>query len=580
MSWFLGGIGNFKEDLFTDIQRQVPAHLFKIFSGDMFLIAGGIPNTCKFEISNHALNKKNWLQVGAGITREHPQKFLSNSDWQNIVDNNSEADLTIDGHYVLASWNKDKIFIVTDRIGLRDFYFCKDEHGNIFFSTRIDWLARFVNTEIDFKEFGSRWLLFNQISTRSILKNINRVTGGNVLIIDRHKKNAELKKNNWLPALSGTNYSEHNFYEDLKSLITFPMLDYKLSLSLSGGLDSRVILSYLLNQKGNWDTHSFGSEKHPDFIIAKRIADDFKINHVHLDSPEQSSEEFFNELLDYSGITVINTSASSLMQLGHYKLLQNSQDIIIDGCPGEIWRRQFFNRLSYFGKKYILKRDFKNIIKLIAYHKADIFNDDVNEIMHNGSEEQLEEIFEILPAPEIIGVENWIDLFAIKTRYPNYFLHEQVRTDSIVLTYMPFTQISMLEKLLLMKYSLKKNARLFWNIISQNAPSLKTYPLVKGTIVHPFYLTPLQTRLWSLAAKKFKRKITEENYRTLTLKKLSNVINDFANSKNAFKNSYYNERKLNNLFQSYNINEKSAYEIDWWLTFEMFNKNINMKKYQ
>jgi hypothetical protein len=578
MSWFLGGIGNFNEDLFTDIQRLAPAHLFNIFSGEMFLIAGGIPNTFKYEINNHIINKKNWLQVGAGITREYPKKFLSNSDWQNIVDNNFEENVNIDGHYVLASWDNNKLIITTDRIGLRDFYFCKDEQGNIFFSTRIDWLARFVNTEIDFKEFGSRWLLFNQISIKSILKNITRVAGGNVLIIDRIQKKIDLKINSWLPKLSGVDYSEENFYEDLKSLISFPMRDNKLSLSLSGGLDSRVIFSYLVNQEGNWDAHSFGSEKHPDFIIAKRIADDFKINHVHLDSPEQSSEEFLAELREYSSATVINTAASSLMQLGHYKLLQNSPEIIIDGCPGEIWRRQFFNRLSYFGKKFILNRDFKNIIKLITYHKADIFNDDVNELMLKGSEEQLKEIFEILPTPEIIGVENWIDIFAIKTRYPNYFLHEQARTDSIVLTYMPFTQISILENLLLMKYSLKKNARLLRKIISRNAPSLKKHPLVKGNIVHPFILTPLQTRLWSLAAKKLQRKIAEDNYRALTLKKLSDVINDFANSKSILKNSHYDERKLRNLFQSFNSNENAAYEIDWWLSLEMFNQQINLKK--
>ena len=545
-------------------------------SDSMFLFAGGIPNTCKFKLDD-SHQKNNWLQVGIGISQKSPRRFLSNDDWNQIVTNGDEEKIELAGHYVLLSWNLNRIIFVTDKLGLRDFYYCNDARGNIFFSTRIDWLARLIPAEINFKEFGSRWLLFNQISSQSVLKSIHRIVSGSILSIERKTKQILQKDFNWLPRISTDIFSVQEFSTELEDLITFSIKDNKLSLSLSGGLDSRVILSYLLKYKGSWDTHSFGSAEHPDFIVAKKMANDLGIIHRHIEAPPTSIDEFIITLKDYIGQTIINTSASSLLQLGNYKLLQDSPEIIIDGCLGELWRRQFFNRLSFFGQKYILRRDYKNIAKLISLHRADIFNEDINRMMYKGCEEQISKIYELLPAPETIGVNNWIDLFAIKTRFPNYFLHEQSRTDSIVLSYMPFTQLTILNKLLSLDYSLKTNARMLKRIISSNAPVLKKYPLVKGNIQHPYLMNSFQTRIWSGILKFTKRNKQKISATDSIIKDLSIFLNDSAHSKSIKENDIYDYEKLKSLLTSLNggnINQQDIGELDWWLSFELFRQQI------
>ncbi|MBA4406231.1 hypothetical protein C0389_03055 [bacterium] len=577
MSWFLGGIGNFNEEFLSTIKHLTPTPLIQSLSDSMFLIAGGIPNTCKFKLDD-TTHVKNWLQVGIGISQGSPHKFLSTDDWNRIVSNDTEDRVELDGHYVLLSWNLDRIIFVTDKLGLRDFYYCTDAKGNIFFSTRIDWLAKLIPTQIDFEEFGGKWLLFTQISSGSILKNIHRVVSGSSLSISRKTKQVLHKDFNWLPSISAKTYSEKEFSDELEDLITFPMRENKLSLSLSGGLDSRVILSYLIRHKENWDTHSFGSVEHPDFIVAKKMATDLGIVHRHIEAPPISIDEFIATLKDYVGQTVINTAASSLLQLGNYKLLQDSREIIIDGGFGELWRRQYLNRLSFFGQKYILRRDYKNIVKLISLHRADIFNEDINRKMRTGCEEQISKIFELLPSPETIGVNNWIDLFAIKTRLPNYFLHEQSRTDSIVLSYMPFTQLSILNKLFSLDSSLKTNAKMLKRIIGANAPLLKKFPLVKGDIQHPYLMNSFQTRILTRVLKFTNRNKTKNWFDLSVIKNLSTMLSDTLHSKSVTENNIYDSKKLKTMFDSIsgeNNEQRSVGELDWWLAFEMFRRQIN-----
>ena len=63
---------------------------------------------------------------------------------------------------------------------LNTLYACEPGH----FSTNVVWLSKLINLEKDFNEFSSRWLLFNQISDKSIFKGIHRIVAGKKVIIN------------------------------------------------------------------------------------------------------------------------------------------------------------------------------------------------------------------------------------------------------------------------------------------------------------------------------------------------------------------------------------------------------------
>ncbi len=583
MSWFLGGIGRFSKEFISAIQPSDSIPLLNYSSEKLFLFAGGNPSTCKFKIYPESETQKSWLSVGIGISRPPQRNFLSESDWDSLVDNNEEEKTNIDGHYVLASWNEEKMLFVTDRIGLRDFYYRIDEEENILFSARIDWLAKLKPTAIDFKEFGSRWLLFNQISSKSILENIERVVGGSSLAMDRKTKKVTLKENKWLPDARSLNVSTLHYADELSGLISFPLGSQKLSLSLSGGLDSRVLFSFLIQDKNyNWDAHTFGETKHPDSIMAKKICGDFGICHKQIYVPFFSADQFIKEFREYSAQTVVNNSAFSFMQLRNYKELEGSGKILIDGGFGEIWRREYFNRLLFRGSKFILNQDAKKILPHLMTHRADFFSEDIKRAMIAGSEEQLEKMFVQLPAPEQIGLENWIDMFAIKTRITNYYSHEQSVLDSIVISYMPFLQPSLLENLFVIPLVQRKNGKLFKDIIKSNAEQLAMYPLVKGRMYQPFWMSTFHSRAWNLIREKMSRKAQNDEAVKLFFKKMFPYIYDVVNSRSVKECSYYDYKKVAALVENL---RKEKYEsgllneLDWWFAFEMFRQQIDCPNY-
>lgn len=577
MSWFLGGIGHFNQEFLSTIKQITPSPLMQTASDSMFLFAGGIPNTCKFKLDD-SLRGKNWLQVGIGIFQKSPKRFLSNDDWNQIVANGEEEKMELDGHYVLLSWDLDRILFVTDKLGLRDFYYCSDARGNIFFSTRIDWLARLIPTEINFKEFGSRWLLFNQISQNSVLKNITRVIGGQSIKIDRKANKAFFTENNFSTSARHLDYQPNSFVDQLSELISFPLAANKISLSFSGGLDSRLLFSYLLgNKKRNWDAHTFGDENHPDAVIAKRICNDFDIPHRQIEIPQPSSDRFILELKDYVGQTVVNNCASSFLQLRNYYGLECGNQIVIDGGFGEIWRREFFNRLLFLGSKFILNGDIEKIIPHLRLHRADIFSEEVKRIMLEGSKKQLEIIFSELPLPDQIGLENWIDLFAAKTRIQNYYSHEQSRLDLILTSYMPFLQPSILDELSATPVSQRKNGKLFRMLIKKNAENLVKYSLVKGQMVVPFWMNTLQSRVWNLIRKKILRKSDDLGRRRKLFIDMTPLILDIFSSTSVKECNFYDHKKITTLIENLykgNYDERILNELDWWLSFELFRQQI------
>lgn len=542
--------------------------LFEYSSKNIRVFAGGNKNNLFFNASSKQNEKQGWIVSGIGLKSNGVgSTIFKKEDWSEHLDilNN------IDGHFVAAKWNEERIVFESDPLGLRDIY-VSESKSNIIFTTRVDWLAKCHKLEINFNEFGSRWLLFNQITNNSVFQGVERIVSGKKATIALNGYDIKYYNSNWLPDEQSQNIDVRSYSKNLKSLI---FIDDKQSLGLSGGMDSRVILSYLLEGNSSWDTFTFGNPKHPDSLISQSLVTDYNIKHKQYQAGLPTTENLISKIRDYSIQTIVNNGASAIYQSLNYSSMSNQHSILIDGCLGEIWRREFFYRLYFNGKKSILNKDAKSIIPNISLPHADIFTEEINNLMMNGIEDQLHYWFENLPPIEKIGVENWIDLFALKTRMPNYFSHEQTIIDDVVTSIMPFAQMSLIKNLFNVPISLRKNSSMLRNLININSPSLKKYPLVKGSSTHPYYFNSLQSRILNQFRKKFNRNTYKDNSREQLLNILKPYILDVTSSA-SFKNSeMYDHKKVKNIIERYyNGNLNYGYTLDWWLSFELFRQNL------
>ena len=577
MSWIIGYIGNCSDSSIKKIETFAENKLVEYRENNFVVFAGGNAKTCLHLINNLANEK--FISVGIGIkVDDNKTSFMKANDWK-IISNSSIA-RKLGGHFINVRWNKNEIKIYTDALGLRDIYYIKVAKDQIIFSTRGDWLSRIIQAEINFKEFGSRWLLFNQLSAKSIFNNIVRINSGTSILINRLDFSLSIDKFNWLPNHDKNVISIVDYSRQLDELITFPFTtNQKVSLSLSGGMDSRLILSYLLNNGDkNWYSHTFGDYYHPDSIVAQRITSNWGIEHEKINMELPTADVFLSELTEYVSLTNVNNAVSGYLQLRNYKNLIDRNEVIVDGGFGEIWRREFFNRLLIRGRKELVDRNIEGMIPYLRVHHANIFAEEIQKAFLTGCKEQLEDIISVLPKAESIGVENWIDLFSIKTRLLNYYSSAQIHLDSWVFSYMPFIQPSILKKLFSIPLAQRKNGKMFREIIKQNFKPLVKYPLAKGQFTHPFFLSTIQARIWNTAYTKLKLKMYNDRGTANLLNALLPYIQDTITSSSVKECSYYDYSKLLRL--SNNLTKGTAtdfdlYELDWWLAFELFRQGIN-----
>ena len=564
MSWILGYFGN--RDRLQLSSPETPLHTFQ--DPNLILFVGGNTETIFYKAD--FLKAGCWAVAGIGLQNSGDEFFiLNNTDWNSYLIPEKINLGSVNGHFVAVKYANDELKFFTDELGLREIYIVELSEG-FGFSTRIDWLKYFINPELDLNEFGSRWLLQNQISRGSIVKNVKRLVCTNATI---RNNTLSIEQNLWQPDFEIPG-SREIFDATLKKLLSVD--GRKISLSLSGGLDSRFLLSYLAIKNSNlWETHTFGDPNHPDSKIASELLSGLKLKHETIDDELPLKDKLIELIKSYAFQSIVTNPISSILNLRFYDRLAGQNKIIIDGGFGEIWRREFANRLLLIGRKALLNKDSKAVAGFLRYNRADIFSDEVLVEMEKGMIEQLNNLFEEMPEANQITPSKWIDLFSIRSRLTNYYAPEQARIDQYVLSFMPLVQKDMLKLLFGFNNADKKNGKLFKELIRQNSIQLTKHLLVKGSIVHPFNSSSLSARLHSriknLFSINYQSKQPDELFNSL-----KEFINDLIRSSVVRNCDLYDQRKVERIANDFSRNEMGFnFEMDWFLSFELFRQGIS-----
>lgn len=570
MSWIFGFVS--KNSFHTkNISELHPQPIATVTSSKYYIAIGGNNHTLFYEKADPIIN---YFVCGSPISKS-ATKFLDKSDWSKILNDKPDELKSLNGHFCGVLTKNGIITLFTDRLGLREFNIYETGNG-WYFSSRLDFILKLRSFEIDFNEFGSRWRLINQLSNKSIVKNIHRLNCGAKAIISQNQ--LEIIENNWLPS-KGETISVNDFNDKLKNLTLLGTCNNsKISLSLSGGMDSRVILSLLLNSNyENWDCHTFRTEDKMDINIAEKILRDFNIQHKLFSDNIDRQNNIVPELFDYIGSAYLTDSGFTSRKLMHYKSLPQNE-IIIDGGFGEIWRGEFLTRLYHFGKKDLENKNYENISKYLINHRANIFSEECNSLMERGIVDQIEKLVANLPSINEIGLGNWLDLFSLKTRLVNYYAPEQARIDNFVTAYMPFVQFIIVKDLLNLPIEKRKNNRLFKSIIKLNYSKLSKYRLAKGNISYPFYFTPLMKRASSLIHSKISNN-KEWGELDSFLFKMKEFTMDSLLSNSTKEYSPYDYGRIYKKVTSYYNGEKENKQfVNWFLTFEIFRQILDTKQ--
>jgi hypothetical protein len=579
MSWIFGIISErLSPEQIQSIVALHPKPLHTIQTDQIYLAAGGISTTCLSGLHS-SVDKpvhSGWMLVGLGIIRqENSCKFLAPTDWQTILTAPQPLLDNLDGHFVIVKWQPGQITCFADQLGLRSLYLAETRIG-IVISTRLDWITRLLNScEIDYESFSSHWLTFNQLSPDSLIKGVSKLGPGGTAVCT--PTSFRIKQKAWEPSFV-SDKSQGDSLTSMLIALTNPMIvgSFSLSLSLSGGLDSRVLLSLLVSQqRESFSLHTFGHPEDPDVRIAKQIGQHNQIFHLLLHEPVPNADSCLRLLREYIGQTCAIEPASSALKLRYYARLHELHRIVIDGGFGEIARRQYFNRLLRLGRKPLHNGDPRLIVPYLRVHRAQIFQNELTHSMYRTVENQIEMLWRQLPSIDHIGEENFLDLLAIRTRFLNWGAYEQSRMDGEVTNYMPFAQPSFLRRLFEIPITVRKNGRLFRQIIKEHVPSLTSYPLVKNGTTYPFSYPTVPSLLWTTIKRKGGWAFFDPAPYEL-LHTISEFVKDTVSSAQVKSYPFYDYPKIVEMVNLFYAGKKNlAKEVDWWLSFEMWRQIIN-----
>ena len=576
MSWFFGRLGETQTAFEKVFKERNNFYCAEYVKGDLCIFFDDRIN-CAHNFYSASNNTDKFLIAGVGISPGEQKHVLRSEDWENLLED-GEHHIQLDGHFAGLKFNSIHLTLLTDPIGLRDIYVARNNSNEIFFSTRIDLLLQFVRSEINLEIFGSRWLLFNQISQRSVFKGIDRIVGGSSVTINRFTKEVLKKKFVWLPEMHQPKLSSTQFAEKI-ARVTKINENSKVGLLLSGGLDSRTLISIILvNKIKGLELFTFGNKQNNDVKVAEQISKYLSLPHTIIDPENLQGCNALSDFRSYSQQTLMNNSFTSFQHLQSYNLLNKFNGIILDGGFGEIWRHEFLYKLAFFGKRKILARDFNAILQHLKFHRAEFLEHDVINKMSDGLRNQIEEIYELLPKPEDIGVADWLDLFAIKTRLANHYSQEQSFLDQSLISVMPFVQQSVLSNLHSVDPHRRKDGKLYKEIIKEYNKGLTKYPLAKGDYLMPFGASSFQVRLFLKLNKMINKNESQLHRRYYLSRTLTSQILDYINSKNVLECGLYNRRKIENLILLISVGTESNQvwnEIDWLLAFESFRQSVN-----
>ena len=562
MSWLFG---IFHKDKIKNINFELGEICQKYTSNKFQLFVGGNLNSSIIKIhQNKAIGF-------VGIALKNINETIKILNHEHICYNEFKIE-NFSGHFVTVLYDNEKLLIQNDVFGLRDLYYFENSELLIF-STRFDLLSKFQkNITIDFFNFGSLWYTNFQLSNKSILSNIQRLGPNGRIIFDTK---TEIKNNSFKKTFVVD--AERKFINSLSKFCNPGNLDKKISLALSGGIDSRIVLSDLIKNQTKYSCHTLINEAEKDLDIAKELASLKQIPHKLLPRKVLNLPDIVYEVENIYKNIIPSIPFTQLLDFVFYGRDYLVNKIIIDGGFGGFYRRQYFKKLFINGVSLFKTQNTYKIRDYLYSPKPKIFREDVNIEMEKGILNDLKNMVANYHVPQNKEeLSEILDYISIQFVLPGIYGPGQTVVDQYLISFMPLVQSEIINLGMNIKVNKKNDSKFFKEIIKLNDNSLTKVNLVNNNLNFPFKLNYKLAMIKLILSRKFSPNENYSRYNVLLNSK--NYILDLVNSKDLKENSFLDYSIIsNNIAEFYNGNIKLGNFVDWFLTFILWCKANNIR---
>ncbi|MCP4219533.1 MAG: hypothetical protein GY765_33165 [bacterium] len=227
----------------------------------------------------------------------------------------------IKGCFVLILFIDDRVYVFNDRMGVRKAFYHTDPAGFII-SNKLENISAHIRTEPDMEHIALRSLMHYYIDGTTFLKDVFYTRGASRLFFGPETNKLEIGAY-WECSSLLDGEAETNSYQvvsDRYSELVQMYIDYlkpgKVSVTLTGGLDSRTVLAALLNRGHKPSAFTYGRAQSGDTETAKQIAETCGLEFKNFPYPELSGQ-WFKELAEditHRGNSLINIHRAHRLQ--------------------------------------------------------------------------------------------------------------------------------------------------------------------------------------------------------------------------------------------------------------------------
>ncbi|MBN2821332.1 MAG: hypothetical protein JXP36_20335 [Bacteroidales bacterium] len=417
----------------------------------------GIGELSFYDLKNYASNDSLFHLFVWGDVYINDTPYLTNkAKYRNIEElyylNGANIHSQLSGTYqiFIADLKENHYFLFNSNSAMLPMYYFLS--GNLLlFSSRLESFFRLQNLSWKIDPIAmTHYLMFGYaLGHQSFLKSVYQLPAASLIsgtkkwVIDKYDSHDWLLNKPILNYKDGTDLLDELFEQAIRK-ITYGQT--KIGLSITGGWDGRLILSYLRDLKTSPTLlYTYGKESHIDMKIARKLSERFNYQHT----PIFLDQSFVKQYEQLAIESVLLSDGLKASNRGHYvlmakKLSQQTPLIISGNCgsnilkivqtPGAVYSQNLF-RIFQAGTDKEIIDIYKDFRRNNPWIMASISND---EFLHSVKES------EIIFNSELETSKRFYH-FLITNIERKYFGQEAATYASYLYNYTPFMDIEFLK---------------------------------------------------------------------------------------------------------------------------------------
>ena len=248
----------------------------------------------------------------------------------------------LNGHYVVViiDYKSKSVKIINDRYGLAPCYYYSNA-GLFLFSSELKAIASYDPIPLHCKLDGIAqfFQLGHFVDETTLLEGVKCLPPASCLILQHGKMSIETY---WecLPKDSGNMKSQKDYLSEIEFLFK-QSLERRITdgeafgLSLSGGIDSRVILSCIDKKKYPIQSFTRGQEGCLELLVAEQVARAHGISHRSYFFPDDYLKRYATQMVSHNDCVAPIYDAHAIFPVADFP---HRECFILNGFCGEVWR--------------------------------------------------------------------------------------------------------------------------------------------------------------------------------------------------------------------------------------------------